>query len=57
MLYSTIIRNGVLLLSTPPSIAQATTERSLPTVDLGDKVRRVILYNFSRLFNPRIHSR
>lgn len=51
-----MVRTGALLLSTLACIAQATTERPLPTVDLGYEVHRAISYNVSWLFIPRMHS-
>lgn len=56
MHYFTMVRTGALLLSTLACIAQATTERPLPTVDLGYEVHRAISYNVSWLFIPRMHS-
>ncbi|EHK46828.1 hypothetical protein TRIATDRAFT_194942 [Trichoderma atroviride IMI 206040] len=40
-----MVRTGALLLSTLVCIAQAATEHSLPTVDLGYEVHRAISYN------------
>lgn len=42
-----MILNGALVLSTLACIAQATTGRSLPTVDLEYEVHRAISYNVS----------